>query len=68
MGSRLERFLKQLAQIKAGGFGAVRPCDNPPNCKAAIEPMPPVVVVACPGHIDTASHYVICKQAFELGD
>ncbi|EMS53262.1 hypothetical protein TRIUR3_22821 [Triticum urartu] len=55
MGSGFERFLKQLAQIEAGGFGAV-------------EPMPTVVVAACPCHVGTDSHCVVCKEAFELGD
>ena len=68
MGSGFERFLKQLAQIEAGGFGAVRPCDNPADCKAAVEPMPTVVVAACPGHIGADSHCVVCKETFEQGD
>ncbi|KAF6990658.1 hypothetical protein CFC21_007828 [Triticum aestivum] len=68
MGSGFERFLKQLAQIEAGGFGAVGPCDNPPDCKAAVKPMPTVIVSAYPIHVGVDSHCVVCKEAFELGD
>lgn len=66
MGSGFERLLEQLAQIEAGGFGAVRPCDNPPASKAAVESMPTVVVAAC--HVGADSHCAVCKEAFELGD
>jgi hypothetical protein len=66
MGSGFERLLDQLAQIEAGGFGAVRPCDNPPASKAAVESMPTVVVAAC--HVGADSHdCAVCKEAFEVG-
>jgi hypothetical protein len=65
MGSGFERLLDQLAQIEAGGFGAVRPCDNPPASKAAVESMPTVIVAAC--HVGADSHCAVCKEPFELG-
>ncbi|KAE8785724.1 E3 ubiquitin-protein ligase RING1-like [Hordeum vulgare] len=37
MGSGFERLLEQLAQIEAGGFGAVRPCDNPAKVRGGDE-------------------------------
>ncbi|XP_047058726.1 probable E3 ubiquitin-protein ligase RHC2A [Lolium rigidum] len=66
MGSGFERLLDQLAQIEAGGLGAVRPYDNPPASKAAVESMPTVVVAA--RHVGADSHdCAVCKDAFELG-
>ncbi|KAM0889071.1 hypothetical protein ACQ4PT_027936 [Festuca glaucescens] len=66
MGSGFERLLDQLAQIEAGGLGAVRPYDNPPASKAAVESMPTVVVAA--RHVGADSHdCAVCKEAFELG-
>ncbi|KAM0839837.1 hypothetical protein ACQ4PT_060068 [Festuca glaucescens] len=66
MGSGFERLLDQLSQIEAGGLGAVRPYDNPPASKAAVESMPTVVVAA--RHVGTDSHdCAVCKEAFELG-
>ncbi|KAE8813354.1 E3 ubiquitin-protein ligase RING1-like [Hordeum vulgare] len=66
MGFGFERLLEQLAQIEAGSFGAIRPCDNPPASNAAVESMPTVVVAAC--HVGVDSHCAVCKEAFELGD
>ncbi|KAE8766581.1 E3 ubiquitin-protein ligase RING1-like [Hordeum vulgare] len=66
MGSTFERLLEQLAQIEAGGFGGVRPCDNPQASNVAVESMPTVVVAAC--HVGADSHCAVCKEAFELGD
>uniref|UniRef100_A0ACD5WL96 Uncharacterized protein n=1 Tax=Avena sativa TaxID=4498 RepID=A0ACD5WL96_AVESA len=66
MGSGFQRLLDQLAQIEAVGFGAVRPYDNPPASKAAVESMPTVVVAA--RHVGADSHdCAVCKEAFELG-
>ncbi|KAE8803141.1 E3 ubiquitin-protein ligase RING1 [Hordeum vulgare] len=56
----------RLAQIEAGGFSAVCPCDNPPASNAAVESMPTIVVAAC--HVGADSHCAVCKEAFELGD
>ncbi|XBI90219.1 hypothetical protein VPH35_027896 [Triticum aestivum] len=68
MGPGFERLLEQLAQIEAGGFGAILPYDNPLACKAAVESMPTIVVAACPGNVGADSHCAVCKEAFELGD
>ena len=70
MGPGFERLLEQLAQaqIEAGGFGAIRPYDNTPACKTAIESMPTTVVAACPGHVGADSRCAVCKETFELGE
>ncbi|KAJ0981243.1 hypothetical protein J5N97_009498 [Dioscorea zingiberensis] len=67
MGSRLDRLLDQLSQIKlnAGGVGGWRDFAHPPASKAAIESMPTIEIGDA--HITVDSHCAVCKEAFELG-
>ncbi|KAG8053792.1 hypothetical protein GUJ93_ZPchr0001g29551 [Zizania palustris] len=62
MGSGFDHLLHQLVHIEAG---AVRPCQNPPASKSAVDSMPTIVISAC--HVDADSHCAVCKEPFDLG-
>lgn len=63
LGSGFDRFLDQLSQIDANGFGRID--NNPPASKAAIESMPTIEIQEI--HISTESHCAVCKDPFDLG-
>ncbi|KAI3508562.1 hypothetical protein L1887_23570 [Cichorium endivia] len=63
LGSGFDRFLDQLSQIDANGFGRID--NNPPASKAAIESMPTIEIQE--NHISTESHCAVCKEPFDLG-
>ncbi|CAI9302772.1 unnamed protein product [Lactuca saligna] len=63
LGSGFDRFLDQLSQIDANGFGRIS--NNPPASKSAIESMPTIEIQE--NHISTESHCAVCKEPFDLG-